>query len=158
MSAEAGDRFESQRKVLQGLGMTPVEGVTRAVLYRGDMEFVFDSGYEVYYNPLTKTYVILGEPRATNFALQAQQLMAMMQQQQALREAQAQAPAGAGEPAPGQGGFSEVDVSTVMEQGGVDREKALALLKQHGDVVKAVLECQGGGAGAEGAEGGEAQA
>ena len=39
----------------------------------------------------------------------------------------------------GSAGLLESDIETVMREANVDREKAVALLKEHGDTVEAIL-------------------
>lgn len=117
------------------LKLVKVEGVDKVVLIRGKHEFIINNGLQIYYNPKTKTYIIGGEPHANDMASNLKQYMKMMSMNM---DQSANASKGENTSAEPEG-FSEEDVTAVMEQGNVSRDEAVRLLRETGDVGNAVL-------------------
>lgn len=128
----------ASRAIVDQLKLQKLENVNKVSFHRGETEFAIQGDLEIYFNPATKTYVFFGEPRASNFALQAQQMLQMLQSSRdklgVTDTAAPTADLGAE--------FTEEDISTVMGQGNVSRDKAVELLQKHGDVVNAVIASQ----------------
>ncbi len=126
---------DSLTELIEKLKLVKVEGVDKVMFIRGKHEFTINEGLQVYYNPKTKTYVIGGEPRSSGMADNLKQYMQMMYKQMA----QSGNMSGETETNQEPEGFSEEDVTAVMEQGNVSRDEAIRLLRETGDVGNAVL-------------------
>ena len=126
---------DSLTELIEKLKLVKVEGVDKVMFIRGKHEFTINEGLQVYYNPKTKTYVIGGEPRSNGMADNLKQYMQMMYKQMA----QSGNMSGETETNQEPEGFSEEDVTAVMEQGNVSRDEANRLLRETGDVGNAVL-------------------
>lgn len=126
---------DSLTELIEKLKLVKVEGVDKVMFIRGKHEFTINEGLQVYYNPKTKTYVIGGEPRSSGMADNLKQYMQMMYKQMA----QSGNMSGETETNQEPEGFSEEDVTAVMEQGNVSRDEAIRLLRETGDVGNAAL-------------------
>lgn len=126
---------DSLTELIEKLKLVKVEGVDKVMFIRGKHEFTINEGLQVYYNPKTKTYVIGGEPRSSGMADNLKQYMQMMYKQMA----QSGNMSGEAETNQEPEGFSEEDVTAVMEQGNVSRDEAIRLLRETGDVGNAAL-------------------
>ncbi|KNE56795.1 hypothetical protein AMAG_02571 [Allomyces macrogynus ATCC 38327] len=153
------------RKVFEGLGLVPVDGITRVVFKRPRNELIIIAEPEVYKSANADVYIVHGVATMGNGNLSPQAMMAerMARQQHAqmMRQAAAgghaghvhdencshghahddEAPEAVPEAAADATEFDAADIELVMNQGNVSREKAVeALRKNKGDAVNALTE------------------
>lgn len=132
------------RKLLDGVEIEPVNGITRVVFRRPRNELIVIASPEVYKTP-AGTYIVYGEATIANGALPAnmpttaqgiREQMAKLQlnevkQQQEEEEPEQELPEG----------IVEKDVELVMAQAAVSRSVAIrALREQNGDVINAIMD------------------
>lgn len=142
------------RKAVSKLGLKPVKGITRVTMKKNKNILFVVSKPDVLKSPTCDTFIVFGETKMEDLSAQARaqaqaySQMAAQQQAQAAVQADAAAPAVADTAETSSGSAAEVnvdetDVELVMQQGGVDREKALkALAANKGDMLEAIFSLQ----------------
>ena len=142
------------RKMMQRLGMSPVEGIERATFKTGGQGgYFFIDNPDVY--KIDKSYIIFGEARQGGNMQQQQAAMAQAQAQAAMAQAQQQSgtmPSVAeegveieevpelAEAGVDESGVEEKDISLVMSQASCSRAKAIKALRENdNDLVNAIM-------------------
>jgi len=148
-----GRQERKARQSIKKLGLVPVPGVTRVAIRKTKAMLFVINKPDVFKNPNSDTYVVFGEAKVEDPTGQQQFRNAQqMEQMQAAREAAASATAKAetleedpvsdgddGEV--DQGDIEDKDITLVMQQANVDRNKAIkALKKNDGDIVNSIME------------------
>lgn len=131
--------------------LTRLPNVSRIIFKRAGITFMVVQP-EVYFNNRRNCYVIFGDFQPMNFpgmgdvdaasaaAPSVPATTAAPAVAPAKEDAEKQKTTGGNEAAKdGSAGLLESDIETVMREANVDREKAVALLKEHGDTVEAIL-------------------
>lgn len=124
------------RKGLAKLGLKPVEGITRVSFKVGNGIFAIAEP-EVLKAPTSDTYIVFGEAKTDDM---------MQRLQQAAAQGLGAAPAAAAADEEDDGeevsadGLDEDDITSVMEQASVSRNKAIKALNKHTTVVDAILD------------------
>ena len=126
-----------QQALVSKLKLERVENVSKVTFLRGRDEFVISQDVEVYLNKKTGPYIFYGTPQAANMSADIERIIKMMQ-------ADNPGVGGAEGDAPMEDGFTEEDITAVIEQGGVDRDKAIQLLRENGDIGSAVIAATSG--------------
>lgn len=126
-----------QQALVSKLKLERVENVSKVTFLRGRDEFVISQDVEVYLNKKTGSYIFYGTPQAANMSADIERIIKMMQ-------ADNPGVGGAEGDAPMEDGFTEEDITAVIEQGGVDRDKAIQLLRENGDIGSAVIAATSG--------------
>merc|ERR1712071_27308 len=167
-SVELGKNEKKARKALEGMGLKKVEGITRVTLRRPRGVLMVVANPEVYKSPYTDCYIVFGEAKLEDNSSAAQiaaaQSVAASQQAaqgalaaggfgedhpQTLEDLLREAEVGEEEPAsekPAASGEEpdEKDIKLVMDQAGVDKEKAIKSIKEaDGDLISAIVAAQG---------------
>lgn len=138
------------RKILMKLGLKPIEGIERVTIKRARNMIFAISNPEVYKNG--DNYIVFGEAKIEDPALQAQALAAQRLAQSSVRPPTASKAAesktaqvveeeeeeGEEESADG---VDPKDIEIVMEQASVSRNKAIKTLKaNNNDIVNSIME------------------
>ncbi|TNJ30469.1 NAC domain-containing protein [Giardia muris] len=126
-----------QQALITKLKLEKVENVSKVTFLRGRDEFVISQDVEVYFNKKTGSYIFYGVPQAANMSADIERIIKMMQIDNP-------GAGGAEGDAPMDEGFTEEDITSVVEQGGIDRDKAIQLLREHGDIGSAVIAATSG--------------
>ena len=142
-----GQNKVNQEELLVKLGCKKLDKVNKVSFFKGAQEFTILSPI-VYYNELTNTYFFIGEPRYIDYAMQAQQLLNMINQYSKNmahdheHDHEHEHEHDEHKVEEGHTEHSPEDIKTVMEQGNVDEKTAIELLDKHHDAINAVLACQ----------------
>lgn len=142
---------KKSRKMMQKLGMKPVDGVLRVTVKKSKNVLFVIAKPDVFKSPTSDTYVVFGEAKSEDVGAAAQQAAAARQ----MRDAQAAgvtaaAPAGeeddddddipALDEVVDETGVEAKDVELVMAQAGCSRAKAVKALKDNdGDLVNSIM-------------------
>lgn len=119
------------RKAMSKLGLKQMHSVTRVCIRRPNNILFVISKPDVYKSGASDTYIVFGETKIEDMSITSRAPQPVAQY----------VPPAAAVTAEAVEGVEEKDISLVMEQGGVDREKAVAALKAaDNDVVNAIME------------------
>lgn len=145
------------RKIFGKLGLKPVPGIERVTIKRSKNTIFAIANPEVFKSPVSDCYIVFGEAKIEDPAMQAQAMAA--QRLAAARQNDDESEATYGEEArggvkvvgeqneDGDGGeeadvtgLDEKDVKIVMEQANVSRAKAIKALRENeGDIVNTIM-------------------
>lgn len=140
---------QKARKAILGLGLKPVEGVTRVTFTRGQANVYAIANPEVFKSVNSDTHIVFGEMQAEDMAAKqaafAQQMAAETEGQEgeapALVEGEAAAAAEDDDEEVDATGVEDKDIELVVTQANVSRNKAIKALKNNeNDVVNAIME------------------
>jgi nascent polypeptide-associated complex subunit alpha len=150
MSAENTPQSRGEqkaRKAILGLGLKPVEGITRVTFTRGQANVFAIANPEVFKSVNSDTHIVFGEMQAEDMNARAQ--AALAEQMAAEAENQGEAVEASAEEETAEEddeevdatGIEEKDIELVVSQANVSRAKAVKALKNNeNDVVNAIME------------------
>ncbi|CAO3622308.1 unnamed protein product [Mucor hiemalis] len=138
---------QKARKAILGLGLKPVEGVTRVTFTRGQANVYAIANPEVFKSVNSDTHIVFGEMQAEDMAAKqaafAQQLAAETEGQEGEAPALVEGEAAVEEDDEevDATGVEDKDIELVVSQANVSRSKAVKALKNNdNDVVNAIME------------------
>lgn len=139
---------QKARKAILGLGLKPVEGVTRVTFTRGQANVYAIANPEVFKSVNSDTHIVFGEMQAEDMAAKqaafAQQMAAEAEGQEGEAPALVEGEAAAAEEDDEEvdaTGVEDKDIELVVTQANVSRNKAIKALKNNdNDVVNAIME------------------
>ncbi len=135
---------QKARKAILGLGLKPVEGVTRVTFTRGQANVYAIANPEVFKSVNSDTHIVFGEMQAEDMAAKqaafAEQMAAENENQEGEAPALVEEAAEDDEEVDATG-VEEKDIDLVVSQANVSRSKAIKALKNNeNDVVNAIME------------------
>ncbi|KAI9362291.1 hypothetical protein BD770DRAFT_382315 [Pilaira anomala] len=137
---------QKARKAILGLGLKPVEGVTRVTFTRGQANVYAIANPEVFMSVNSDTHIVFGEMQAEDMNARAQSALAEQMAAEAENQ-EGEAPALVEEETVEEDeevdatGVEEKDIDLVVNQANVSRAKAVKALKNNSnDVVNAIME------------------
>lgn len=138
---------QKARKAILGLGLKPVEGVTRVTFTRGQANVYAIANPEVFKSVNSDTHIVFGEMQAEDMAAKqaafAQQMAAETEGQEGEAPALVEGEAAVEEDDEevDATGVEDKDIELVVSQANVSRSKAVKALKNNdNDVVNAIME------------------
>lgn len=130
------------RKALQKMGMKTISGISRVTM-KNNKNYIFAiDAPEVLKSPASETYVVFGEAKPQDQSTNLQNLAAQQFKMPTGATATTGASSAADEQdeAPeDQGDVADADIETVVMQTQASKNKAIRALKEHGNVVDAIM-------------------